>query len=322
VALIEVDRPAVTVLLPVRNGGVTLGEAARSILAQSFGNFELLIVDDGSDDGTAAVIAGLAGEDGRVRVLRQDKLGLVAALNRGLAAARAPLIARMDADDIAYPERLERQVGVLARAPRVALVGTGWRVVSGGVTRRVVLPPETDAGLRTAMAGGNALAHPTVMMRLEAVERVGGYRPAFVRAEDFDLWLRLLDRYEAASVPEVLLDYREHAGQSAWRRLEQRILSEMGALAAADCRQVGRPDEGDNPAPIDRDRLLRMRMTPEEIDAGMIGRALGAAKDAASAGQARAMREAAMLGLRQPGLPPRTRAHLAMLWTRGLIGRV
>jgi hypothetical protein len=155
------------------------------------------------------------------------------------------------------------------------------------------------------------------MFRREAVLAVGGYRPAFVLAEDFDLWLRLMDRYRAACIQEVLLDYREHGGQSAWRGLEQRILSEMGALAAWRCRLAGRPDEGDGTAPIDRARLRRMGMGEAEIAAGVVARALGAAKDARAAGQGAAMRQAARLGLRQPGQRARTRAHLLALWLQG-----
>lgn len=311
--------PPVTVLLPVRNGAETLAEAAQSILRQSFSSFELLIVDDGSDDATPEVIAALAADE-RVRAIRQDKLGLVAALNRGIAAARGGLVARMDADDWAHPNRLERQVAAMLRRPTVALLGTGWRVVGAQGVRLVVLPPETDAGLRAAMRVANAIAHPTVMMRRDAVIQVGSYRRAFVLAEDYDLWLRLLDRYEGACIPETLLDYREHEGQSTWRGLEQRMLSEMGALAAADRRQAGRPDLGDEPEPVDRARLLRMGMTADEVAAGVIGRALGAAKDARAAGQRRAMRQAAMLGLRQKGLAPRTRAHFALLLGQAMIG--
>ena len=285
------------------------------MLRQGFSDLELLIVDDGSTDETSEVAAELTAADGRVRVMRQEAFGLVTALNRGVQEARGALIARMDADDWAHPERLERQVAAMARRPQMALLGTGWRMVGeGGVVRRVVVPPETDAGLRVAMGTANALAHPTVMMRRDAVLRVGGYRAAFAYAEDYDLWLRLMDRYEAGCLPEVLLDYREHAGQSAWRALEQRILSEMGALAAADRRQAGRPDFGDASEPLDRERLMRMGLTAEEIAAGVIGRAMGSALDARAAGQWRAMRQAARLGTAQPDLAARTRAHFWGLW--------
>ncbi|GAC1344278.1 MAG: hypothetical protein NVSMB18_21620 [Acetobacteraceae bacterium] len=301
-------------LLPVRNGEATLAAAAGSILRQSLSALELLIVDDGSCDATPAVLERLAAADARVRVLRQGALGLVAALNRGLGAARAPLVARMDADDVALPERLARQAAVLASRPEVALVGTGWRVVAeGGVTRRVVLPPETDAGIRAGLAGANVLGHPTVMFRRSAVLALGGYRPAFLLAEDYDLWLRLIERHAVACVGEVLLEYRQHRGQSAWRDLEQRIVSEMSAQAAAACRAAGRPDHGEDPAPIDRARLLAMGMRPAEIAAGVIARALGAAKDAQAAGHWAAMRAAVRLGRQQAGLRARTRVHFGLL---------
>ena len=313
-------QPAVTVLLPVRNGAAHLRAAVASVLGQSFAGFELVVVDDGSTDGTGAILARLAGEDARVRVVRQAALGLTRALNRGLQEARAPLVARMDADDVAAPERLARQMELLASRPEVALVGTGWRVVAAeGVVRRVVLPPETDAGIRVGMAERNVLAHPTVMFRRDAVLGAGGYRAAFLLAEDYDLWLRLLEGHAAACVPEVLLDYREHAGQSAWRGLEQRILSEMGAQAAARCRASGRPDHGDDPAPVDRARLVAMGLSEAEVSAGVIARALGAAKDARGAGQWRAVRAAAKLGWRERGVTLRTRVHLGLLGVRGAL---
>ncbi len=293
-----------------------MAAAAESILRQSLRALELLVVDDGSTDGTSAILARLAAADPRVRVLTQGPRGLVAALNRGLHAASAPLVARMDADDLSAPERLARQAAVLAAAPGVALLGSAWRVVArDGRERRVMRLPMDDAAIRAAMMRANCLAHPTVMLRRDAVLALGGYRPAFLLAEDYDLWLRLLERHQAACLPDVLLDYREHPGQSAWRSLEQRILSEMGAQAAAACRAAGRPDWGGDPSPIDRDRLRRMGLTDPEIAAGVVARALGAAKDARAAGHSPAA--AAALGLQQPGLRLRTRLHFRLLSVAG-----
>jgi hypothetical protein len=313
--------PLVTVLMPVRNGAAHLEMAASSILRQSLEALELLVVDDGSTDATPSILARLAAADRRVRVLRQGAEGLVAALNRGLREAKAPLVARMDADDIAAPYRLERQMAAMDSG--VALAGSAWRVIGpGGVVRRVVQPPLTDAEIRAAQRRANVIGHPTVMLRRDAVLDLGGYRPAFLHAEDYDLWLRLLGRHRAMCLPEVLLDYREHPGQSAWRNLEQRILSEMGALAAHACRESGLPDGGEGDAPIDRARLRQMGMTEEAIRAGVIGRALGSAKNARAAGFPAAMRAAAQLGLRQPGLQVRTRVHFLLLGAQAAIAPV
>ena len=309
---LKCDAPLVTVLMPVRNGAAYLETAASSILRQTLAALELLVVDDGSADATPSILARLAAADARVRVLRQDAEGLVAALNRGLREARAPLVARMDADDIAAPHRLERQMA--AMDPGVALAGSAWRVIgAAGEVRRVVRPPLTDGEIRAAQRNTNVIGHPTVMLRRDAVLALGGYRPAFLLAEDYDLWLRLLDRHRAICLPEALLDYREHPGQSAWRNLQQRIFSEMGALAAQARRKSGLPDCGDGAAPIDRARLRQMGMTEAAIRAGVISRALGSAKDARAAGFPDAMRAAVQLGLRQPGLLVRTRVHFLLL---------
>ncbi|MFT8242525.1 glycosyltransferase [Roseomonas sp. BN140053] len=309
--------PAVSVVLPVRDGARFLEAAVNSILGQSLRELELLVVDDGSRDETPAILRRLAAADARLRVLSGPPLGLVPALNRGLREARAPLVARMDADDVAAPERLARQVAALEAAPEVALLGTGWRVVrADGQPRRDVSPPTGSEAIRAALVRANPIAHPTVILRRAAVLGVGGYRPAFRLAEDFDLWLRLAERHELRNLPEPLLDYREHAGQSAWQALEQRALSEMGALAAAARRRAGGADGADGPGPVDRALLRRLGVTAEAIRDGLLARALGTAKDALRAEQFAAARAAVALGLQQPGLRARTRLHLWVLRLR------
>ena len=154
--------PPVTILLPVRDGAAFLAAAVRSIQAQTLAEFELLAVDDGSTDATQAILTGFAAEDPRVRVLRQPAMGLVAALNRGLAEARAPLVARMDADDLARPDRLARQVAALHATPAAALVGSAFQVIDAdGMPRRAVHPPLTAAAVHAALDHANPIAHPT-----------------------------------------------------------------------------------------------------------------------------------------------------------------
>jgi len=313
-SLLEAEGPAVSVLLPVRNGAAYLEDAVGSILRQSFADFELLLVDDGSDDATPAIARRLAATDARLRILTQDRHGIVAALNRGLHAARAKLIARMDADDLAWPDRLARQVAIFRGDPDLALVASAWRIVSAaGDVRRTIHPPQTDAGLRAALARGNVLAHPTIMFRRDAVLALGGYRDGFPLAEDYDLWLRLLERHKAMCLADVLLDYREHEGQATWSDIEQRILSEMAVQAAASRRAAGQPDGGDAPGACGRARLRALGLNEIEIAAGVVARALGSAKAARAGGNRQATQAAARLGLRQPGLALRTRLHFVLL---------
>lgn len=144
--------PLISVVMPVRDGAAFLEQAVRSILGQSLRELELIAVDDGSTDGTAALLAGFAAGDGRVRVLGGAARGLVGCLNRGVDAARGRYVARMDADDVAHAGRLARQVAVLEGDERVAVVGSAWRVIDpAGALLRVVRPPAGAAADRKSV---------------------------------------------------------------------------------------------------------------------------------------------------------------------------
>jgi glycosyltransferase involved in cell wall biosynthesis len=201
----------VSVVLPVRDGERFLAEALESILRQTYADLEVVVVDDGSTDGTADVLAGF--RDERLRVVRQEPAGLVAALQRGVAEARAPLIARMDADDVSEPERLERQVELLGRRPRVGMVATWVAVIDeeGRELRREV-QPSAHEDLARRLLLRNPFQHGSVLLRRDALEAVGGYRADYGANEDYDLWRRLTRSWELACVPEVLYRYRVHAG--------------------------------------------------------------------------------------------------------------
>ncbi|WP_426958167.1 glycosyltransferase family 2 protein [Muricoccus radiodurans] len=313
--------PHVTVLMPVRDGAAHVAQAVRSILGQSWRDLELLVVDDGSRDATPRILSELAAADSRMRVLPGPARGIAPALNRGLSEARGSVLARMDADDVAHPDRLARQVAALDAAPEVVVVGSAWRVIGpDGAPRRTVHPPTDPGAIRAALATHNPIAHPAATMRLDAVRTLGGYRPAFLLAEDFDLWLRLSERHALMNLPDALLDYREHAAQSAWKSIEQRATSEMAALAAAALRRSGLPDGADGPEPADRAMLHRLGLDDAAIEAGLLGRALGAAKDALAAGQGAAARTFIGYALTRPGLRPRTRVHLWLLRLRAALG--
>jgi glycosyltransferase involved in cell wall biosynthesis len=313
--------PSVSVVLPVRDGARYLGQAIASILGQTWRDLELLALDDRSADETPAILARAAAADPRVRVLAAPRAGLVAALNHGIGQARGRYVARMDADDVAHRGRLAAQVAALDTSPRLALVGSAWREIGpDGTAGRVVRQPLSAADIRLALRRANPIGHPTVMLRRATVLAAGGYRPAFRLAEDFDLWLRLAERHDLANLAEPLLDYRIHPAQSAWRDVEQRAVSEVAALAAASRRREGLPDGADGEAPADRALLRRLGVAEADIAAGVLGRALGSAKEALSRGQGVAARGFVAVALRQPGLHPRTRLHLHLLRLRAALG--
>jgi glycosyltransferase involved in cell wall biosynthesis len=202
---------SVSVVLPVRDGERFVREAVESVLAQTYADLELIVVDDGSADGTPEILRGF--RDQRLRVLRQEPSGLVAALRRGVAEARSPLVARMDADDVSEPTRLERQVELLARRPRVGMVATWTAVIDeeGRELRREVLPSAHEDLARRLLLR-NPFQHGSVVVRRDALEAAGGYRDDYGANEDYDLWRRLARSWELACVPEVLYRYRVHAG--------------------------------------------------------------------------------------------------------------
>ena len=204
--------PSISVVMPVHNGGSYLRHAVDSILGQTFPDFELIVVDDRSTDGAVEALGRIG--DPRMRIVANAGAGLVAALNTGLVAARGALIARMDADDIALPERFARQFEYLGAHPEIAVLGTAVILIDGvGNEGQTVVYPTAPAAIRALPPHVHFMAHPTVMMRADIVRELGGYRALFAVAEDFDLWLRVGDRHDVANLAEPLLKYRRHAKQ-------------------------------------------------------------------------------------------------------------
>lgn len=199
--------PKVTVLLPAYNAQEFIEAAVESVLAQTLTEFEIVVIDDGSTDATPQLLAELASRDKRIRVITHEhNQGLVAALNGGLKIARAELVARLDADDTAYPQRLERQVQIFHGNPDVVLCATAYeRVDADANVVKTAGPPLTHAALAGALLTGNCLIHSSVMFRRSSALAVGGYHAEWFPAEDYDLWIRLLDvgRYQGLSSVEV-----------------------------------------------------------------------------------------------------------------------
>jgi hypothetical protein len=239
-----VTRPTVSVILPVRDGERFLEAAVRSILDQSYADFELLVVDDGSSDASARIADRFAREDRRVRVIQQSRLGQPAALNHGLELARGELIARMDADDVAWPRRLALQVGFLNEHPQVGIVGGATHEVTASGTRlRAIRYPISDAAIRRAQGRRYAFfCHPSVTFRANLVRRIGGYRAGFQPAEDHDLYLRLAEHSRMANLPHRILDYRLHPAQLSVTCIEQQVLGKWGGRCDAKARAGGRTE--------------------------------------------------------------------------------
>ena len=220
--------PAVSVLMGVRDSARWLGAALESVWAQTAGDLELIVVDDGSTDATPDLLASV--RDPRLRVERQLPAGLAPALNRALGLARAPLVARLDGDDVSLPQRLSRQCDFLATHPEVGLLGTAAREVDeAGREAGVVRPPEDDRAIRRALIRRNPFVHSSVMMRRALVEQVGGYDVSFTVAQDYDLWLRLSGITRMANLGEPLVIRRLVPGRVTAIRDSERLRAEARA---------------------------------------------------------------------------------------------
>jgi len=198
--------------MPVFNGEPYLVEAVESVLGQTFADFELIAIDDGSTDGSLALLERYAARDARMRLVSRENRGIRATRNELLSLARGELVAVLDCDDAALPERLALQVAFLQEHPHVVCVGGAFRNIDHwGRYLTTLQPPRTDVEIQAQLLEGScAICHSTVMMRLASVKLVGGYRLEL--AEDLDLWLRLGEIGALGNLPQALTSYRLHSG--------------------------------------------------------------------------------------------------------------
>ena len=200
--------PALTVLMAVYNGAQDLSEAIESILAQDFADFEFLIIDDASTDATPELLAKYAKYDARIRVERNLRnIRLAASLNRGLVLAKAPLIARMDADDVSCSGRLSKQVAYMRANPDIGVCGSAVRIFENA--DEVWVPALDNHSIRAGLFFESHLYHPTVIYRKALVERFK-YSEDTLFGQDYDLWARMAEErgIRFANLPEPLLKYR------------------------------------------------------------------------------------------------------------------
>jgi len=242
--------PLVSVLMPVRDALPYLDQALASLLGQTFRDFELLLYDDGSRDGSRARLEACAARDPRVRLVCGEPRGLSPWLRRGVREARGDFVARMDADDVAHPERLERQLAFLEAHPGCVALGSEVLLVDpqGRPIRRGGVPL-VHAEIESALlrGRGEALPHPTAVFRRDALRRAGSYRADCATAQDLDLYLRLAEVGRLANLPDVLLEWRQHLGKTSARRSGEQRRSAQAILREAWRRRGLAPREEELP---------------------------------------------------------------------------
>ena len=261
--------PAISVILPVYNVEAYVREAVESILAQTFTDFELIIINDGSTDGSGAILRELATHDARIILIEQPNDGAASARNKGLEMARADLIALMDADDVSMPERFALQHARMIQEPELAVLGSFIRVMDkdGNIIQLVERPLTREAIVHCLEHSGPPVANPTVMMRKEALLKAGGYRKAFCPAEDYDLWLRMSDLgYAIANLPQPLLNYRWHGANASEAHWEVQGRIAILTRLAHRVRKAGLPDPFEGVETIDAELI---RSVPAHLRQGM-----------------------------------------------------
>ncbi|HVX84634.1 MAG TPA: glycosyltransferase family A protein [Phycisphaerae bacterium] len=254
------SNPAVTVAMAAHNAAAHVSAAIDSILAQSFTDFEFLIINDGSTDNTLHILRSYAARDPRIRIVNQPNRGVIAVRNQSLELARAPFLCCIDHDDIAAPDRIAAQLHFLRRHPDVAVVGGWFHIIdhAGRPIRLMRLPSDHLALDELHLAGATAINHPTAMLRTDIARRVGGYDPHTPFAEDLDLWLRIAEFRLIANLPAPVLFYRDHL-HSASSTSQQLQLASMRTACHNAWRRRGLPprpiiDRHWRPAPDRRSR--------------------------------------------------------------------
>jgi glycosyltransferase involved in cell wall biosynthesis len=259
----------ISVVLTIYNGERFLAEAVDSILAQTFSDFELIAVDDGSTDRSLAILQAYAAQDQRVRLISRPNTGQAGAINDGVYAARGEFVARMDADDVLRPDRFRRQYEFLKAHPDIGVLGAAYQAIDEtgtciGQPNRYPLEPTR---IRKALQNGScAIAHPAVMLRRTALLRAGPYRGVLRPAEDYDLWLRMSEFTNLANLPEVLLLYRIHGGSLSVRHAFQQALGTELARRAWFLRQAGRDDPIRDEQTITPSLLERVGISANEVE--------------------------------------------------------
>lgn len=263
----EPTRLLVSFVIPIFNGANYIGKTLASIQRQTCPEWEAIVVDGGSTDGTAAIVENAVGRDERIRLIVAPGSGIAEACNIGASAARGSYLARLDADDIAVPSRISKQREYLEANPDVAVVGGQFfEVDASGAPfhpTRISAQPVGVAGVMASLPTRCVICNSTATMRREAFDRVGGYRTAFVGSEDYDLWLRISDSNKLDNLPDVLVNYRIHSGSVSFTRLFDSVVGAEVARRCARRRRQGREDPVSSRGAIDDEVLNELGLGRE-----------------------------------------------------------
>ncbi len=201
--------PTVSVVMPVYNAGEFLQEAVQSVLDQTFRCFEVIVIDDGSTDNSSEILKSFQKLDTRIAMYHQENSGVIASLNRGCKLAKGKYIARMDADDVCHPVRLEKQISFLEKHPEVGILGSAAFIVNEfGATVDQIVVPANPALIQWHLAFENCFVHSSVVMRRDVLQALDYYRSGARHAEDYDLWSRATDITRLTNLPDSLMKRR------------------------------------------------------------------------------------------------------------------
>lgn len=312
------NSPTVSVVLVIRDVEGFLGEAIESILSQTFTDFEFIIVDFGSKDSSKEIALRYAAADRRIKVSAVLPSSYIQAKIEACKIPTGRYIAIQDADDISLPDRLKLQVEFLDAHQEYGMVGGAvqWIDLHGQPIQSGADYPTDDSEIRVQLKTRNTFWHPTVLMRRETYERVGGYRAAFSQSDDYDLWLRIVEHYRCANLKAKVLHYRIHPQQLSLRKRKDQILCALAAQAAAGLRAAGKPDPLDATQEITGELLIRMGVSEAEQQKNLASGYSGYINHIFEAGGYAAVPEAVaeMLKVCQgPYLDPRLASDMHML---------
>lgn len=212
-------QPAISVLLPVYNAEPFLAEAIESILRQSHSDFEFIIINDGSTDQSLEIASIYAAKDKRIILISRENKGLIRTLNEGLELAKGKYIARMDADDISHPERIQKQLYFMEKNPDIIVSGTALSIL--GDNNKVWVPPIGNVRIRANHIFASSIFHPTAIIRIASIREYNlKYDETKVDAEDYDLWVRASQYGKLGNISDVLLQYRRHEGAVGVKKID------------------------------------------------------------------------------------------------------